>query len=149
MNKYSRQDGVFSRTGLPFLDFWCVIANEVGDHRLEIDPSAKCVAQLFPENSVHPEHLKRLVLGSLKRHAGGLDQIIDLTRLLDELGSAAWELRQNDLDDLFDIELLEEIAWHISTRYPHLIEMPITVATPNNQVLSLSKYKTIKRNRRL
>ncbi len=161
MNKYSRQNSDFSRTDLRFLDFWSVISDEIGDHRLEINSSARCADELFPKTSVHPEHLKNLVLGSLKKQHDHLDQAIDLTNLLDELGRSAWELRQNGSDDLFDIELLEEIAWHIGTRYPYLIEMPridVRYSAPTNtrlktapktQILSISTFNTIRKNRQL
>ena len=128
MSKYPKQDNVFSQTPLSFLDFWCLISSEVGNHRLEVRAEAKQIGELFPSNSVHPDHLKTIIVGSLPHKHLDLDQPINLTRLLDALGEAAWALRQTASDDLFDIELLEEIAWHISTRFPHLIEMPAVKA---------------------
>lgn len=101
--------------------------------------------------SVHPDYLKNIVASSLENGKGKLNQPINLTLLLDSLGESAWRMRTQNCDDLFDIELLEEIAWHIATRFPHLIEMPIisdtTCEQPQHKVLSIQQYKILRKNR--
>jgi len=108
---------------------------------------------LFNKNAVHPEHLKQLVLNSLANNSGKLTQAINLTDLLDDLGETAYRLRKSSTDDLFDIELLEEIAWHISERFLYLVNMPTTCADKDanlntTSVVSLAKFKITRANRR-
>lgn len=129
MSKRTRKDSFFSKKPLSFIDFWVSAASAIGDHRLGINPYAKNATQLLTSQAVHPEHLRQLIFGSLSKPNGKLSQTIDLTKLLDSLGETAFSLRQTASDDLFDIELLEEIAWHISEHYPHLVAMPGTQDT--------------------
>ncbi len=121
MSKRHNQDQ--SRSGKPpeFLAFWLIIAAEIGAHRLSINAQAKRLKELFNATAVHPDFLKKIILDSLKNKSGSLKQSIDLNHVLDLLGEAAYQLRNNGLDDLYDIEMLEEIAWHINARFPHLI----------------------------
>ncbi len=154
MSKRTQNKAGTPKRALTFIDFWVSASNEIGDHRLAINASAKRLEELFIPTVVHAEHLKELVTHSLEQRSGKLTQIINVNALLDALGETAFKLRKTAADDLFDIELLEEIAWHISEHYPHLIEMPLPTElkpTQNNEakpsVVSLTKYKIVKANR--
>ena len=120
MSIHTEQEGSSIEMDVTFLQFWAYISQQIGNNRLELNLGAKSLQDLFIKNSIHPEHLKTLVTNSLKNKQGTLDQKINLHKLLDELGLTAYTLRQRDADDLFDIELLEEIAWHISERFGRL-----------------------------
>ena len=120
MSIHTEQGGCSIEMDVTFLQFWTYICQQIGNNRLELNLSAKSLQDLFIKDSIHPEHLKKLVTNSLKNKQGTLDQKINLHQLLDDLGLTAYTLRQGDADDLFDIELLEEIAWHISERFSRL-----------------------------
>lgn len=139
MSIHTEQGGCSIEMDVTFLQFWTYISQQIGNNRLELNLSAKSLQDLFIKGSIHPEHLKKLVTNSLKNKQGTLDQKINLHQLLDDLGLTAYTLRQGDADDLFDIELLEEIAWHISERFsrsltPKTVNRPFTDTgrTPSN-----------------
>ncbi len=158
MSKRRKQNPNHPYKSVKFIDFWCEVALEVGSHRFSINDQAKQLQDLFSKKDIHADHVKNLVRQSLPDPHGNLEQTIDVTRLLDELGEVAFELRKNSADDLLDIEFLEEIAWVISSRYHHLIRHPKKCSEPAFQprqrqeparVFSLSTFKTRRANRRL
>ena len=114
---HTEQGGSSIEMNVTFLQFWTYISQQIGNNRLELNVSAKNLQDLFIKDSIYPEHLKKLITNSLDNKQSTLDQKINLHKLLDDMGLTAYTLRQRDADDLFDIELLEEIAWHISERF--------------------------------
>lgn len=105
-----------------FAVFWCEVASELGTSRLRINTQAKNIHQLVDRNSDCRSYLHDTIRQSYKMSkCHHLGSPISLEHVLDLLGETAYKLQNNQHDDLFDIELLEEIAWHINDRYaPHL-----------------------------
>lgn len=80
--------------------------------------------------------------------------------MLDILGEHAFQMQGNRCDDLLDIELLEEIAWHIGERFSQCINLapdnrPTSSQTANNhrdknsaQIISLPDAKIRRANQR-
>ncbi len=122
-----------------FKAFWTFIASELGSSQLSLNDSATRLDELFLTSSSHTKFLKDLIKGSLKNPGGNLDQSIDMHQLLDSLGATAYSLRAEENDDLFDIELLEEIAWLISTHYSHCFATKLNKDKSNQQA---KKHKT-------
>lgn len=143
MSKHHNQDSRLSGKQPEFILFWSFIALEIGAHRLSINPTAKQPQELFAANSVHPDFLKQLILDSLKNKSDSLKQPIDINHVLDLLGETAFKLRANGSDDLYDIEMLEEIAWLIGERFSHLLTPRPHHDTSNSShiVLSMRKFK--------
>lgn len=138
MPKRPKNDTLFFQKSLSFIDFWLFIARQVGACRLDLNPNAKNLDELFTKNAVHPQHLKQVITNSLPHKTKNsqlpaLKGFIDLCQLLDALGETAFELRQSSADDLLDIELLEEIAWYISERFSHHISGPSATGNKTEQ----------------
>lgn len=123
MNRASKE----SPEHIVFLQFWLFIAEQLGNSRLKIDAQAKTIQQLLSRTCDHSGLLYNVIHQSYKHNrCHHLKSPICCESVLDILGEAAYSLRNNKCDDLFDIELLEEIAWHISQRYGHCISTPKT-----------------------
>jgi len=161
MSKHRQHDATLYKKSLSFIDFWSFVSSQVGNCKLDINASANHLDHLFPEHAAHPEYLKSMIISTLTNRHGKLNQNIDLNVVLDALGDTAFHLRQRANDDLFDIELLEEIAWHIAERFHHLVNIPAGAEfieasghsiLPNTHVsgarratasvVSLNKYRT-------
>ena len=113
-----RESGSASEQTVTFRIFWEFIAQQLGDAWLTLNPSAHKVSELVSLSYDPKEYLKQVIVQSYKRSAcKNLDSPINLAEVLDVLGETAYSLQGERRDDLFDIELLEEIAWHISDRY--------------------------------
>ena len=125
-----------------FLEFWVVMSEGLGNNRLEFNAKASVINELFLSDCLYQEHIKSLVQNTLADKHKPLTQSIDINHVLDELGEAAYSLRQDQADDLYEIELLEEIAWHISEQYGHLVKpdsvhlIQVTKSRPEEQTVS-------------
>lgn len=128
---------------LEFIQFWMFIAQELGNSRLKINPRARDIHNILDPNNDSKDFLKTSITESYKRSCcNNLQSKISINAVLDILGETAFQLRNNHSDDLFDIELLEEIAWHINDRYRQYIcvnAQPISKST--GQVISFPGYK--------
>jgi len=137
---------------LEFAQFWEFIASQIGDSRLTLNHSAAKI-EYFMQVDCDPKNCLRSVsIESYKRsNCKNLRSPIDLNVVLDVLGETAFSLRGESRDDLFDIELLEEVAWHIASRYSALIEINNPSLTEQNQpkILSFPNYRIRKANTRL
>ena len=140
-----------------FVEFWSLIATELGSSRLRINSSATTIHELIDRDSDARVYLRDAIKKSYKlSKCQHLRSPICVVSVLDVLGEAAYALQGEKADDLFDIELLEEIAWHISNRYPpHFfldehpntnVPKPITGKQKPAQVVSFPNYKTRRAN---
>lgn len=103
---------------IQFLEFWRLVASELGTSRLRINTEAKTIHELVDKDSDNRPYLSEAIRKSYKlSRCQHLASPISLEHVLDILGETAYTLQGDQRDDLFDIELLEEIAWHISDRY--------------------------------
>lgn len=101
-----------------FSDFWLLVASELGDARLVLNKDAKTISGFINKNSDVRAYLHTAIKQSYKlSRCDNLHSPISLEHVLDILGETAHQLQQSALGDLFDIELLEEIAWLICDRY--------------------------------
>ena len=145
-----------------FLDFWLFVGDQLGDARLRINAKAATIHQLMDRSSGHTQQLRDVIMQSYKRsHCYHLGAPIDLVAVLDILGETAYELHGKQADDLLDIELLEEIAWHISERFGWVIEPELHATSArcrsvdrnqnnrNSNIISLPKVKIKKANAKL
>jgi len=93
----------------------------MGSSHLRINVNAKSIHDFVSPDS---EFLREIVRNSYSRsHCYNLNSMLDMNTVLDILGEQAYGLRGDVSDDLLDIELLEEIAWHIGERYSHCLEI--------------------------
>lgn len=135
---------------LEFIQFWLFIAQELGSSRLKINAKAHDIHNLFAASNDSRDYLNNTILESYKRsRCNNLRDPISIELLLDILGETAYQLRNNHLDDLFDIELLEEIAWHINDRYRHHLSIPSSTKQKHGQLISFPQYKIHIANSRL
>lgn len=112
-----------SNATVTFRSFWQYIAQELGDAWLGLNPEARNLKEFIKLSYDPKDYLRQAIMQSYKRNGcSSLDSDIRMDAVLDILGEVAFSLRGERRDDLFDIELLEEIAWHIGNRFSHLIE---------------------------
>ena len=131
------------------MDFWRFIAKELGNSRLKINVSARSIHDFLITDGDQKAYLRDAVKKSYKlNQCHHLGSPICVISILDILGEAAYKLQSNKQDDLFDIELLEEIAWHIGQRFAEHFEIEkesyfakssrgLSNSEPSNNVSSL------------
>lgn len=102
-----------------------MIASELGNARLILNPKAKKIGGFIHRRSDLQSYLHDTIRKSFKlSRCQNLLEPINLEVVFDLLGEAAYKLQRQDNCDLFDIELLEEVAWLIGDRYSlHVAEM--------------------------
>ena len=106
-----------------FYEFWVDVAEQLGDHRLQVCKNAKSVSSFIAHNSDHKAFLYDAIQETYRRcRCHNLYSPLNMDSVLDVLGETAFTLRGDHQDELFDIELLEEIAWYISQRHLTSIE---------------------------
>jgi len=133
-----------SQSPLSFMDFWLLIAYQLGNSHIKLNPHAKTIADFINPSSDAKDHLKSAIKESYKRsRCKHLKDQISINIVLDILGETAYNLQHDKRDDLFDIELLEEIAWHISDRYKHHLQLNVPTPQKNKKakLVSLPDYK--------
>ena len=145
-----------------FLSFWQFIAKELGNSRLKINSNAHSIHNLLIADGVQKAYLRDAIKRSYKANqCHHLGSSISVISVLDILGETAYQLQLKRQDDLFDIELLEEIAWHISQRFADHFESKeksydnysdqgpqLKNSQPVNNVCSLPKAKIRRANNR-
>jgi len=150
-NYHSNPDS--QRLKIPFIEFWLFIGSELGSSRLKLNSHAESIHQVLDKGSDHQHYLKNIITQSYKRsRCNHLRAPININHVLDVLGETAYELQGKRCDDLMDIELLEEIAWHIGERYERHLNIPTQNHTKDDrkaEVLSLPNAKIRRANIRL
>lgn len=150
-------------TPISFLDFWRFIAKELGNSRLKINVNARSIHDFLITDGDQKAYLRDAIKRSYKLNkCHHLGSIICVISVLDILGETAYQLQSSKQDDLFDIELLEEIAWHISHRFADHFELKdgsnsasslassdMDNKVSRNNVSSLPKAKIRRANSRL
>ncbi|MEM7358670.1 MAG: hypothetical protein AAF431_06225 [Pseudomonadota bacterium] len=138
---------------IQFLEFWRLVAIDLGNSRLRINTNAKSIHELVDKDGDSRSYLVDAIRKSYKlSQCQHLASPISLEHVLDILGETAYTLQGDQRDDLFDIELLEEIAWHISDRYSiqlsTLVEQHDKPAANNKsaQIVSFPNYKIRRAN---
>ena len=140
-------------TSVRFDEFWRRVAADLGNSRIRISDCAKTIHEFIDRDSDCKRYLLELIKKSYKlskcQHLGSP---LRLELVLDLLGETAYQLQDDQTDDLFDIELLEEIAWHISSRYSSMIKSILennTAKTSKHsqaQIVSFPNYKIWRSN---
>jgi len=103
---------------IQFLEFWLAVANDLGNARLWVNKNATNIHELFVHDNDNRAYLRDIIKKSYTlSHCQHLNSGIDLETVLDLLGATAYKLQGDQRDDLFDIELLEEIVWHINSHH--------------------------------
>lgn len=159
MTKSRKPNPNASADPVQFIEFWNLIATELGSSRLRINSSATTIHELIGRDSDARIYLRDAIKKSYKlSKCQHLKSPISVVAVLDVLGEAAYELQGEKADDLFDIELLEEIAWLISNRYPpdwftseynrSLGQRQVADKTKSSQVVSFPNHKTRRANTR-
>jgi len=106
-----------------FFDFWHFIAHQMGSSHLRINVNAKSIHDFISPDS---SFLREIIRNSYSRSGCyNLHSALDMNVVLDILGEHAYTLKGDLSDDLLDIELLEEIAWHIGERYQQSLNITI------------------------
>lgn len=137
-----------------FSEFWQMVANELGDARLLLNPKPSSINDFIASQSDIRTYLHQAIRFSYQRsHCQHLNSKLDFTALFDVLGETAYNLKQQQQGDLFDIELLEEILWLACDRYQTQTTEPETTTNlnpdPKADVLCLDKHKIRQANRKL
>lgn len=134
-----------------FRTFWSRIAGEVGDAWLVLDEQASSIRNFIDLSNDPKGYLREVIRQSYRRsQCHHLGSPISIETVLDILGETAFALQDDKQDDLCDIELLEEIAWHIGSRYGHLIERDEAADSSPRKgvVVSFPSYKIRRANAR-
>jgi hypothetical protein len=112
------QNTVKTPKSVGFRSFWLQVASELGEARLHLDGSAHNLDDFIMDDSDVRIYLHKAIRATYRdSHCQHLDSPISLECVLDTLGETAYKLQNEQVGDLFDIELLEEIAWLICDRY--------------------------------
>ena len=123
----------------------------MGSSHLRINVNAKSIHDFISPDS---SFLRDIVRNSYSRsRCYNLNSTLDLNVVLDILGEHAYTLKGDLSDDLLDIELLEEIAWHIGERYQQNLGITSkdkpTKKIYNNNVIDLPTQKIRRANSKL
>ena len=122
----------FSNQLIPFRYFWNYISQELGSAWLNINERAINIHDFVSISYDPKEYLKEIIIQSYKSsHCSNLNSPININSVLDILGETAFHLKDAEKDDLFDIELLEEIAWHVGQRFFIALENELDHASSN------------------
>ena len=134
-----------------FRHFWKFIAQQIGDSRLTLNHAATQIEHFLQLDCDPKNCLRSVSIESYRRsNCKNLNSPIDLNVVLDVLGETAYSLRGQSRDDLFDIELLEEVAWHIANRYSQQIQIERSEQYPADaKIISFPDYRIRKANTRL
>ena len=161
MDKHEQQQAnIVNAVG--FKAFWLSVSMELGQARLHLDEAAQCLDGFIQEHSDVRTYLHRAIKRTYREsRCQNLDSPISIECVLDTLGEAAYELQTENSGDLFDIELLEEIAWLICDRYADQVtelvarckawqcpDKATSESTPA-QIISFPDYKIRRANARL
>ena len=116
-----------------FFDFWHFIATQMGSSHLRINVNAKSIHEFVSDESTFLRDIVRATYTRSQCYT--LHSKLDINIVLDTLGEHAFSLKGSLSDDLLDIELLEEIAWHINERYRQCLNL-----TPKEQKAPTHRY---------
>jgi len=134
-------------TSISFSDFWQFIAKELGNSRLKINARAVSIHDFLISDGDQKAYLRDAIKRSYKlNHCHHLGSNICVVSVLDILGEVAFQLQSNKQDDLFDIELLEEIAWHIGERFADHFEIENKTNSASSITSSNAKNKVSHNN---
>lgn len=144
------------RKSVCFTHFWQTVADQLPHVRLHINKDATTINEYISQHSDIYSYLHRAIKQSFKlSHCQNLNSPLSMEVVLDVLGETAFTLQNEHSGDLFDVELLEEIAWLICDRYPEQIseltsrEAAWQAKPKKAAVISFPNYKIRKANARL
>ena len=156
MNEQNKKNQQNQRIdSLDFSKFWQFIAKNLGDSRLLIRGEANSIDSFLAPNSDHREFLREIIITSyFECNCCSIDDSVDINKILDVLGEAAYQLQGRNEDDLMDIELLEEIAYLIQQRFLYLINIPQNTKSPQSKesmaaIVNFSNKKIRRANAKL
>ena len=130
------------------MSFWHYIAHQIGSARLQINKDADSINDFIDPDCGFIKDIIRTSYSKSKCYH--LQSSIDLNLLLDSLGEHAYQLNEKLDADLFDIELLEEIAWHIGERFLAHIKLQNQNQTKvSAKIISLPNAKIRRANSQL
>ena len=155
-----KKTATLDASSVHFGEFWRGVAADLGNSRIRISRSANSIREFVDKDSDCKRYLYKLIAKSYKlSRCQHLESPLSLELVLDLLGETAFALQGDERDDLFDIELLEEIAWHITSRYSLEIKFILArqgrICSPdhkkqsNAQIVSFPNYKIRRSNRTL
>ena len=135
-----------SKNKRSFKQVWCFLSEQIGECHLAVNNSATSLNDfLLPQQGF----IKQVMQEVYKRNqCSNLNSLLNIDTTFDVLGEKAAELKQTKKDDLADIELLEEIGWHLQQRY--LLNKKTNQKKDNEtaKIISLSSVKTKIQNSR-
>ena len=100
---------------MKFAEFWLFIGEQIGNAHLHLNSKAKTLDDFFHRIAYSDPLLKTAITQSYKKSgASSLKSPFNPEKTLDVLGLIAFDLRGTHTADLCAIELLEEIAFHIT-----------------------------------
>lgn len=111
------------RRRISFKSFWVGIERLLGDSNIVLEIDAQNIKDFIIHTKQAHEFSKDLIQRSYRAsNCTNLGSPIDLNKVLDIMGEIVWTMRLDSNDDLLSVELLEEIALHISTYHPEQID---------------------------
>lgn len=138
-----------SKNKRTFRDVWCFLSEQIGECRLLVKRNANNLNAFLKAQENNPGFMRQLITETYKRNqCANLDSSISIEIMFDVLGEKAAELKQTQKDDLADIELLEEIGWHLQQRYPFKKPSKNKPENQSAKVICLSTIKTRIQNSR-
>lgn len=155
---FSKQANQHNSQSIKFIDLWLLVADELSHARLHLNPQAATLETFIRTRSDVRSYLHRAIKTSYKAsQCQHLQSPVSLEAVLDILGETAFNLQNDKSGDLFDVELLEEIAWLICDRFTSQVREIVRQSSarhPANQkngaqIVSFPDYKIRKANARL
>lgn len=126
-----------------FKEVWCFLSEQIGECRLPVQQNAKNLSDFLLMQEGNPGFMKQLIKQVYKRNkCSNLNSTLNIEITFDVLGEKSAELKQTRKDDLTDIELLEEIGWHLQQRYPFPEQTNRENHKATAKIISLSSVKT-------
>ena len=126
----------------------------MGNIGLAINQNAMSINEFVSPES---DFLRDIIRASYTRsRCYHLHSTININEVLDILGERAYQLNNQQSNghpsgDLLDIELLEEIAWHINERFINFVNLPTrkNINRSSAQVINLPSVRIRRANRQL
>lgn len=130
-----------------FFEAWCFLSDNIGSSRLPVNRQASDIHQFIISQDDQLGFMKQVIRNCYQScQCHNLQSTINIETMLDVLGETAYQLTQQNKDDLVMIELLEEIGWLLVQAYGQHLKQPQQAKHTPAEIVSLPDHKVRRAN---
>lgn len=130
-----------------FIEAWCFLSDNIGSSRLPINRKANDIHQFIIAQDDQLGFMKQVIRDCYQScKCNHLQSPVNIETILDVLGETAYQLTQQDKDDLVIIELLEEIGWLLVEAYGQHLKHTQQTQNTWAEIISLPDHKMRRAN---